>query len=108
MLLGSQEGLADTIPSGDRSQGEVSFGTSPSRFVVPCVLGKKLASEAARECELQRVGLADFQSIKRTGHGIEQIRQEDPIKPVPAIRGQHKIEFFCVNGPQEGCEPFRS
>src|ERR1700691_3923015 len=112
MLLGSEEGLADSVVSGNRSYGELNFRSGLRGFFVPWVLGKKSTPEAARECELQGIGLADFEAIKRTGHGIEEIRQKDSIKPVPLIRRQHKIKCFCVNGPQEsgqgiGCNSSR-
>jgi hypothetical protein len=72
-LLGSQKRLANTILPGDRSQRELRFGAGLGSLVVPRILGKELAPEAARKSVVQRVGLANLQSIKRPGHGIEQI-----------------------------------
>jgi hypothetical protein len=57
--LFSKEGLADTVFSRDRSQGEAKFDTSLSGSIIPDILSKKLTSQTAGEPELWRVCLAD-------------------------------------------------
>ncbi len=49
MFLLSQENLACPVVAGDGCEGKAKFRAGPGRSVVPSVLQKKLACQAARE-----------------------------------------------------------
>ena len=59
VILFSKEGLADTVSTRDRSQGETEFDTGPTGAIIPDILSKELTSETAGESKFRRVCLTD-------------------------------------------------
>src|ERR1700693_1532974 len=97
----SEERLAHTLSSCDRSQGEAELDAMPARCIVPDVLQKKFTTQPAGESELVRIRLTDSESVERSNHGIEQIRDQQSFKLMPTISGGHQIEAVLTNRAQE-------
>src|ERR1700721_1620880 len=97
----SQERLADTLSSCNRSQGEAELDAMPARCIIPDVLQKKFTTEPAGESQLVRVSVTDSESVEGPNHGIEQIRDQQSFKLMPAISGGHQIEAVVTNRAQE-------
>ena len=106
MILFSEEGLADTAPSGDRRQSQSQFETGLPGSILPIILSQKLTSKAARESDFGCVRLANSRPVECSDHRIQQIRYEQAFKLVPAIRGRDQVEAFVINWPQKLGEPF--
>src|SRR5580692_11868167 len=97
----SQERLANTLSSCDRSQGEAELDAMPARSIVPDVLQQKFTTQPAGESELVGVRLTDSESVEGSNHGIEQIRDQQSFKLMPAISGGHQIEAVVTDRAQE-------